>query len=72
MSSKPETETEAVTDDGPGIGVTLISLSTHDLTSKRPGSDKVGVPASEIRDKILPSFKYSMMFCNSFCSLNLW
>ena len=37
-----------------------------------PGSDRTGVPASEIKDKILPSFKYSIIFFTDFFSLNLW
>ena len=44
---------------------------TLETINKSPGSERVGVPASEIKDKILPSFKCSIIFCNSFCSLNL-
>ena len=36
-----------------------------------PGSDKTGVPASEIKDKILPSFKYCIILIKDFFSLNL-
>ena len=58
-------------DEGPGMGKILTSLSMQALTNKSPGSEIVGVPASEIKDKIFPSPKYSMIFCSSFCSLNL-
>ena len=34
--------------DTPGIGNTLIFFLMHSLMRIRPGSDKVGVPASEI------------------------
>ena len=50
----------------------LIFLLIHSEINNLPGSDKVGVPASEIKDKILPSFKYSIIFSRSFFSLNLW
>ena len=43
-----------VIEDTPGIGITSIPLPTHWFTSKRPGSDNKGVPASDIKDKILP------------------
>ena len=62
----------AVIDDAPGIGVTLILFTKHSLTNNLPGSDSKGVPASEIRDKILPSLKYLIIDDICFFSLNLW
>ena len=62
----------AITDDAPGTGIILILFFIHSLIKILPGSEIDGVPASEINDKILPSFKYSMILL-SFCfSLNLW
>ena len=43
-----------VIDDAPGIGTILILFFIHSFTSNLPGSDNKGVPASEIKDKILP------------------
>ena len=49
-----------------------ILLVIHSFTNNLPGSDKSGVPASEIRDKILPSLKYLINNDICFFSLNLW
>ena len=38
-----------VIDETPGTGTTLIFCFIHSLISDRPGSDNIGVPASEIR-----------------------
>ena len=46
----------------PGIGITSIECLTHSFTNNLPGSDNNGVPASEIKDKILPSLKYLIIF----------
>ena len=46
------------TEEAPGIGIILISLFIHSLISTRPGSEILGVPASEIREIVLPSSKY--------------
>lgn len=35
--------------EGPGIGVTGILSFRHSLTMRKPGSLRVGVPASETR-----------------------
>ena len=43
-----------VIDETPGIGITSILFSKHSFIKVRPGSDNKGVPASEIKDKILP------------------
>ena len=42
----------AETAEGPGIGMSLILFLTHSLTKTEPGSEIVGVPASEISDII--------------------
>ena len=58
-------------EDAPGIGIILILLSIHKFTKIRPGSDNIGVPASEIKDKILPLLICSMISGAFFFSLNL-
>ena len=57
MSEKPLIDNEVIIDEAPGIGVTGILLVIHSLTNILPGSEIVGVPASEISDTILPSTK---------------
>ena len=52
LSENPLIEIAAETADGPGIGNTFILLSIHSFTKIFPGSDIVGVPASEINDII--------------------
>ena len=52
--------------EGPGIGKTFILFFTHSFINNIPGSDKEGVPASDIKDKILPSFKALITFSSSF------
>ena len=71
LSPKPDKLTAAVIDDAPGTVKTLWPFSTHAFIMVFPGSDKTGVPASEIKDKILPSFKYFMILLSDFFSLNL-
>ena len=50
---------------------TCILFLTQWFTNNLPGSDNSGVPASDIKDKILPSLKYSITFESCFFSLNL-
>ena len=57
FSEKPLIETAVATAEGPGIGVILILFFTHSLTNIEPGSEMVGVPASEIKDIFFPLFK---------------
>ena len=45
----------AATAEGPGIGKILIPLLIHSLTNIDPGSEMLGVPASEIKEIILNS-----------------
>ena len=49
-----------------------IFLLIHSFKSNLPGSDNNGVPASEMRDKILPILICSIILCVCFFSLNLW
>ena len=62
LSENPLIETAAITDEGPGIGLTVISLAIHSFTKIAPGSDTLGVPASEIREIIEPFFNKSIIF----------
>ena len=61
-----------VTADGPGRGIILIFCLTHSLIKTAPGSDIPGVPASEIKETSLSSFKIFNIFIKFFVSLNLW
>ena len=56
---------------GPGIEITEIPSFTASLTSLKPGSEIVGVPAEEIRTISSPFFNNSMakgILSFSFCS----
>ena len=53
-------DSELITDEAPGIGITGILLLIHSLTNIFPGSEIAGVPASEISEIILPLFKVSI------------
>ena len=57
--------------EGPGMGNILISLLIHSLTKIEPGSEILGVPASDIKEIIFPDFRYSIIFTTFFFSLNL-
>ena len=54
------------TADGPGMGKILILFFTHSLTKMAPGSEILGVPASEIKDIVLPDFKLSIILIKIF------
>ena len=60
-----------VTAEAPGKGITSIFFFRHSFISIEPGSDIVGVPASDIKEIIEPTFKRSMIFTKFFFSLNL-
>ena len=47
-------------------------FSMHSLIKIEPGSDFVGVPASEISETISPDLSIFIMFDNFFFSVNLW
>ena len=47
-------------------------FSMHSLIKIEPGSDIVGVPASEISETISPDLSIFIMFDNFFFSVNLW
>ena len=57
-SPKPDKPIAAVTYDVPGITKISIYSFIHSFIIIFPGSDRAGVPASDIKDIILPSFKY--------------
>ena len=59
------------TADGPGIGKIFIPLSIHSLTNIEPGSEILGVPASDIKEIIFPDLRNSIIFIRFFFSLNL-
>ena len=44
---------DVVIDETPGMGTTLILFSIHLFKINRPGSDNIGVPASDIKDKLM-------------------
>ena len=44
------------------MGNILISLLIHSLTKIEPGSEILGVPASDIKEIIFPDFRYSIIF----------
>ena len=66
MSEKPLIEKAAVVADGPGIGTKFIFSFIHSLTKIFPGSEILGVPASDIKDTILFDFKISIIFLRFF------
>ena len=72
MSENPLIDIEAETEDGPGTGNTEILFLIHSSIKIFPGSDIVGVPASEINDKTLYEFNKYIIFFKFFFSLNLW
>jgi hypothetical protein len=59
------------TAEGPGIGIILILFLTHSFTNIAPGSEILGVPASEINEIISPDLRRSMILFKFFDSLNL-
>ena len=58
-------------EETPGIGVTLIPFDKQWFNNNLPGSDNKGVPASDIKDKILPSLMCFVILESCFFSLNL-
>ena len=56
MSENPLIATAVDTADGPGIGIILISLVMHSLIKIAPGSEMLGIPASETNEIIDPNF----------------
>ena len=46
---------------GPGRHSIFISLRMHSRTSKNPGSEMAGVPASDTSAKIAPAFMRAMI-----------
>ena len=49
-------DTADETADGPGNGIMFISFLMHSLTNNVPGSEMLGVPASDTREIIRPCF----------------
>jgi len=56
----------------PGKHSTSILFSTHALTSKNPGSEMAGVPASLITAMDIPDFNFSTKPFTVLCSLCMW
>ena len=59
-------ERDAMGAEGPGTGIKFIPFFIHSLISIFPGSEIVGVPASDIKDTILFNFKISIIFLTFF------
>jgi len=57
--------------DGPGSGIILIFSFKHSLISIAPGSEILGVPASDIKEIILFALKSLIIYDNCLTSLNL-
>ena len=53
----PETDKAAVIEEGPGMGVTMKPASSAARTSRLPGSEMAGVPASEMIATFSPSLE---------------
>ena len=71
LTGKPETLKAEVKDEGPGMGITFIDNFRASLTSKYPGSEILGVPASEINPTLIPDCILLIIFSTMECSLNL-
>ena len=71
FSEKPLTETAEETAEGPGMGYISILFTTHSLINFDPGSEILGVPASEIKDTTFSDFNIAKIFDKFFFSLNL-
>ena len=71
MSENPLIDIADETAEGPGSGTIFMLFFMHSFTNNAPGSDIVGVPASEIIDMISPDFNKLIIFGNCFFSLNL-
>ena len=64
-------ETAVINADGPGSGIISILFLLHSLIKIFPGSEIVGVPASDIKDTIDPLFKIPIILLSILLSLNL-
>ena len=67
----PEFTSAGIRAVGPGRVSTGISFSTHVLTSKKPGSEIPGVPASDIRAIVCPERILEQTDSTLLCSLNI-
>ena len=72
MSENPLIDTAEIAADGPGTGIISISFLIHSFTKIAPGSDMLGVPASQISETIRFYFSNFIIFDRFFFSLNLW
>ena len=68
---KPDEDIAVVTADTPGIGNIFILFLIHSFIKIKPGSEIVGVPASEIIETISPFLIFSIIVKAVFFSLNL-
>ena len=61
-----------MTAEAPGMGKIWILFLMHSFINIAPGSEIQGVPASDIKEIIDPSFNNWITFDKFFFSLNLW
>ena len=71
----PATDNKVVIADGPGIGMISISSLWRALINNAPGSEMIGVPASETNTIFFPFFSsaitcWTLLFSLNFCKLN--
>ena len=69
--TKPLIEAANETEDAPGKGITSILFFMHSLIRIFPGSEIVGVPASQIKETTDPFIRMFRSFNKFFFSLNL-
>src|ERR1035437_5217402 len=67
----PEFTSAGIRAVGPGRVSTGIFFSTHVLTSKKPGSEIAGVPASETSAIVCPLIIFEQIESTLLCSLNM-
>jgi len=68
----PDTTSEFIIADGPGIISTSISFSIASFTINSPGSEIQGVPASETSPTLFPDFNISIISFLTFFSFHEW
>ena len=70
-SGRPEATSAGTKAVAPGRHCTSISFFTHSRTTRKPGSDMPGVPASETSAMVSPAFNRLIIPSTVLCSLNL-
>ena len=71
-AGKPELTKAGTNAVGPGRHSTSILRFTHSRTSKKPGSEMAGVPASVTKAKVSPASMRSAIRSTTRCSLRMW